>query len=96
VLLNTNRPDAVPATQVEQAEGVDDVVLVVLGRVGDGLADERAGREVDDGLDPVRQKGVVQQPGVGQVADDEPAVRDGAAVAHRQVVEHGHVVPVGE
>ena len=70
-----------PAHPLEQGQRVGDVVLVVLRRVGHRLADVAERGEVDDGLDPVDEQGVVEDVRVAQVADDQPVGRHGRPVA---------------
>ena len=80
------------AQRFEQVQRVDEVVLIILGGVLDRFADEREGREVNDGLDPVRQQRMIEALLLRQVRDDEPIRRHRGAVALRQVVVDPNVV----
>src|SRR5699024_7028343 len=85
---------------VEQRQRSADVAVPVLGRVGDGFADERAGREVDDAVE-----GGVVALGLGQdvtreigdiALDEDGALGDALPVAGGQVVQDGDLVALVE
>ena len=70
-------------------------MAVVLGRLRDGLADERVGRHVDDRLGLLLAEGSAQDVCVEEVGADEARLGvDGRAVALREVVVDRDLVAV--
>lgn len=78
-------PDAVSSHCIQEAERVDDIVLVILQGLPNRLLHLDGGGEVDYGLGPESRQDIVQENGVGQVAPDEAAVKDGPVVARGEV-----------
>ncbi len=83
--------DAGGPHRLQQRDAAGDVDAVVEAGIGHRLADERARRAVEDGIDAV--EGGCQARRVGDVADDQPrAPRHRGTVAARKVVEDGDLV----
>ena len=73
--------------------GARHVVAVVLQGVGDALAHQGVGGEIDDAVDVVLAEHGVQEGGVPQVAHIElPGALHRLPVAGAQVVHHHHVI----
>ena len=84
--------DAVRAHRVEQVERADEVVAPVALRVLDRLRHERERREVQHAVDAGERARPARPASSSETSTCSAAVRDGARVAAREVVEHDDLV----
>ncbi len=86
-------PDAVVDHRIEQRQRVDDVVMKILARMDDRLADVRVRREMNDRRDFVLLDHAIDERAVSEVAFLERAPLDRPLVSVHEVVEHDRLEP---
>src|SRR5262245_2291954 len=73
--------DAMPAQAFHQIERVDEVVLIVFGRIAYRFADIGERREVNDGVDAFFREHLIDAMRLVEIADDQPLRWHGLAMA---------------